>query len=964
VVNTEVYVEGVRLDVFDGMDFSFNYQVTDIRQPDTRSTEFSKTVRCPGTTANNTLFGHVFDVTVSNPFNANDRNVEVNFNPNKKAAVTVSVDTLPVFDGVVQLRRVVIVGDRIEYEVVMLGRLSNLFTRLADYKLNGSRITNEQDVVAGAPPIYAPYIDCSDLDHPYERPTIINTWTAPIGEGIVYPLIDYGTNTLFYNDGRRVYHVEDLRPAIYLKDLIDRIFAYAQSTYESVFLNSNGFKRLVVPLTKAPRLEDDTDYRLTVEKGNALQNLHSKQLLTTGQPFTFGNHSCFIVIGPNAVAPAKVCFEVETNDPVNQWVILDTPTQIVNGTNFNPAAGQYEYQIYQLHRRDTYRATVNLRIWYNSNVNGSGAPASGLYKQRLEIVHYSAAGGFSTIVGSTEFEWNMAALFAQSSVGTGPFPAFQQAVTVEAVNIDTFGGDAVYVQIAADGPDGFGSDYGSPISNNTLSYVGYQIEGGSFVVEPNTENLLEGGTYVVTKNLPDVTMKDVLISTLRMFNLQLVPSKDRPDHYIIQTWDEFYASGTLRDWTYKLDHQSPIELIPMGLLAAREYLFKYSEDGDYYNSRYQSTHGRTYGSRRFEVDNDFVPKRTEVSVVFSPTPLNNDHGSNRLIPKIYDADISEGAQPTDANIRVVYYAGLLPSNPAWRFRSGYPPAVNLDITVSQYPYAGHLNNPYTPTFDLSWGIPFELYYSTNAYITTLFYTNSNLFNEYHLRQYREIVDKDSKLMIGYFYLTPLDIEKLDFRDTVIIDGVYWRLNRVMDYNPFKAGLTKVELLKVMQLDPFTKTDLSLTGRGGGGRVGKKTIEIEGLPEVKDSLEQKGRNYAPTFQGTVKGTGNEIDGTANAFNVLGSDNVVEAGTYAVTITGNGNRVKAGLHNVTILNTTGYIATRSNVTVINGGEVVLFGGIIEGGENEVRALTAASPIMVIDGGENTVTDIYAEYHNDIN
>lgn len=964
MANTEVRVEGHLLDVQSGMAFSFNYQVSDVRNPETRATEFSKTVRCPGTVNNNALFGHVFDVAVSNIITAGQPNIKINFNPNKKAAVQVYVDSAPVFDGVIQLRRVIMLKERIDYEVVFIGRLSNIFTRIADYHVNDRYITNEQDVVAGALPVYAPYIDCSDLNHAYQRQTIIDTWTAPIGEGVVYPMIDYGTNTLYYSDGYRVYHVEDMRPAIYVKELINRIFAYANSTYESAFMDTAGFKRLIVPLTSMPMIGDDERERnsLFVEKVID-QNLHNRNLLTTGQPFTFGDHSGFLTMGGGAIVPAKVCFEVETNDPSNQYVVLDTPGSIVPGGNYNPAASQYEYQIYQMHRRDSYSASVKLILWYNININGSLAPASGLYQQRLEIVHYRAADGSLNIIGSTDIEWNLTEIFMASSVGTGPFPIFDQTITVQSDDIDTYAGDAVYVQIAADGPNGWSPDYDTPINNNTASYIGHQIVSGSFTVTPSVSQLFEGGTYEVTKNLPDVSMKDFLVSVLRMFNLQMTPSPDIPDHYIIETWDEYYANGTRRDWTYKLDHNSPIELIPMGLLSAREYMFKYSEDGDYYNSRYQNTHGRTYGSRRFEIDNDFVPKRTEVSIVFSPTPLNNDYGSNRIIPKIYDADISEGAKPTDANIRILYYAGLLPSLPRWRFRSNFPPATNLDIYQNVYPYAGHLNNPYTPTFDLNWGIPFELYYSVSALVGQLFYTNSNLFNEYHLRQYREIVDKDSKLMIAFFRLTPLDIIKLDFRDTIEIDGVYWRLNKVIDYNPFSDDLTKVELLKVLDLDPFKKIEFSLV-KGREQRMGSSLAEIEQGPSSPDPIRQRSGNIAPEFQGTVKGTGNTIHGTAVGFNVTGNRNTIGAGTQNVTIVGNENTVADGLYNVTILSTTGYTATKSNVTVINGGEVVLFGGVIEGGEDEVRSLTAASPIFVIDGGEDTVTNIFADYHNDLN
>lgn len=963
MVNTEVIVEGNRLDVQSGLDFSFNYQVSDIRNPETRSTEFSKTIRCPGTANNNTLFGHIFDVMVSNPTTTTTPNIAVNFNPNKKAAVSVLVDTLPVFDGVIQLRRIIIEGEKINYEVVMIGRLSNIFTRIADSKINGQYITNEQDVVAGAIPIYAPYIDCSDLNQEWTRPNIVTTWTAPIGEGIVYPMLDYGTNTLYYSDGRRVYHVEDFRPAIYVKELIDRIFAYAGSTYVSAFLNSTGFKRLIVPLTEAPDQSDQetANHYLLVQK-DVDQGLHKHKLLSTGSPFAYGDHDCFINLGPGlGYTKAKVCYDVEVVDPVNQWVISDTPNQVAQGGNFSPAQSQYEYQIYQVHRVDSYTATVNLRIWYNSNLNGMVAP-NGIYLQRLQIIHFRAADGSVTVVAEQEFQFDMLTLFGFSSVGTGPFPSVSQTVTCSVQDLDTYAGDAVFVVIDANGPDGFAQGYENPANlSNTISYVGYFIEGGSFECVPNNSTLYEGGIYDITEHLPDVSMQDFLVSVLRMFNLQMTPSPDVADQYIIETWAEYYANGTGRDWTYKIDHNSPIELIPMGLLAAREYLFSYTEDADYYNDRYQSNHGRTYGSRRFEVDNDFVPKRTEVTIVFSPTPLVNDYGSNRIIGKIYDADISEGAQPTDANIRILYFAGLLPSNPSWRFRSGYPPAVNLDITVSDYPYAGHLNHPITPTFDLSWGIPFELYYALNAYITQLFYTNSNLFNEYHLRQYREIIDKDSKLMVAYFHLKPIDVLKLDFRDIIQIDGVYWRLNRVLDYNPFKDGLTKCELIKVLDLDPFKKVEFDTAVKR---RVGDVGLEIEQSATVKDTLRLNGRNVAPMFQGVVKGASNNIDGTATAFVVTGDFNTIGAGSSAIQINGSNNTVDAGLHNITLLNTFGYHATKSNTTVVDGGEVVLFGGIVEGGADEVRAMSASTPITIIDGGEDTVTNIFAEYHNDLN
>ena len=55
-------LKGYRLDVFEGFDFSFNYGVADIRNPEKRSTEYSKTIKCPATKNNDALFGHIYDV--------------------------------------------------------------------------------------------------------------------------------------------------------------------------------------------------------------------------------------------------------------------------------------------------------------------------------------------------------------------------------------------------------------------------------------------------------------------------------------------------------------------------------------------------------------------------------------------------------------------------------------------------------------------------------------------------------------------------------------------------------------------------------------------------------------------------------------------------------------------------------------------------------------------------------------
>jgi len=51
-----------------------------------------------------------------------------------------------------------------------------------------------------------------------------------------------------------------------------------------------------------------------------------------------------------------------------------------------------------------------------------------------------------------------------------------------------------------------------------------------------------------------------------------------------------------------------------------------------------------------------------------------------------------------------------------------------------------------------------------------------------------------KMFTGYFNLTVQDIADLSLNDKIYLRGKYWNINKVIDYNANKRGLTKVELL--------------------------------------------------------------------------------------------------------------------------------------------------------------------------
>jgi hypothetical protein len=285
--------------------------------------------------------------------------------------------------------------------------------------------------------------------------------------------------------------------------------------------------------------------------------------------------------------------------------------------------------------------------------------------------------------------------------------------------------------------------------------------------------------------------------------------------------------------------------------------------------------------------------------------LVNDGVTSRIIPKVYDEDISTGAKPVDMNAsEYLYFDNTLVSNPSWilRYNGG-----NNTAPKSTYPYAGHWDNPITPSLDLNFGIPTQLFYTENGYTGTLQVTNANLVNVYHRGYLNEITNKDSKVLSASFYLDAWGIAKLDFRDQILLNNSYWSLNKVTDYNPFKESLTKVELIKVLDVIQ-TPVETFRLGEKGADSYGEK------LP-VTNIKERLGRNLFNPFTGMVNGTGNKVNDSASAFKIVGDNNYIGSASKNVTITGNNNQVLFGASNVVIINSDNVVVGESDVVYLN-------------------------------------------------
>ena len=230
-----LFVNTVLMDLSDDFDLLITRSIADIKNPEQRTSDWSKTVVLPGTKANNVLFGNIFEVDHTVLGNGQ---FSPNFNPNKKADVLVLVDGFEQLRGFIRLIQInVLDNDTIEYECSLHGQTADLFTTLGNAKLSE--------------------LSFDEYNHVLNKDNVTNSWDTSIikngssqsfalGEGYVYAqmLSKYGSQ----NNNTSQWRVDDHVPTLYAKTILDKIFASTGYQYTSdSFFNTERFKRLVVP---------------------------------------------------------------------------------------------------------------------------------------------------------------------------------------------------------------------------------------------------------------------------------------------------------------------------------------------------------------------------------------------------------------------------------------------------------------------------------------------------------------------------------------------------------------------------------------------------------------------------------------------------------------------------------------------------------------------------------------------
>jgi hypothetical protein len=832
----------------------------DVNNPQKRLSDYSKTITIPEGKLVNQIFEHAFDVNVD----------YLTFNPNLKTSYQILQDGVLVIDGYCQLLAIKNVDGLVTYEIAATGKVGNLFEKIKDKYL--------QD------------LDLSALDHSWTQANVVDSWTAPIGEEYVYPMIDIGGRSRYDN-----WRVQDFKPAIYLKQYIDTILSEAGYTYDSTFFETTLFKSLIVPYGSGKILLDNA--AILCKEFNVERT--TNQTIQCQNITNYSNSENGILLFNNATTGDyfNTCLD-EFDVTTGKFISQETNSVAFQGViNFDMTYTQSD---------------PNTTRYLNKMTQGTFALGS---KSYVNCYLWEELDGIYSIVQQLSLDFTEQARNTPLIVTTpptipSPTPITNISVTYITGEITTKVGASYYLSIADVVYSGLERTDATSTRPSIIRQIGQKnYQDFKLVLKPNStfaSKLKEieiglGDTIITRLVVPkQIKQSDLLSSIVKRFNLYIDYDPLNENNLIIETRDDYLTNDKV-DIEQIVDRSKDYQIKPIGALDAGRFIFTDTLDKDSNNDTYNKVNDEVYGQQIVDVDNNFITNDKTISTIFAPTPLYSVENNDRVISAMLFVNDNGEVVEATAKIRLLYWGGLLPTQKPW--------TLGLDLFINNqsfYPYAGHLDNPYDPTFDLNWGVPNQLYYNFNyGKVYTLNYTNTNCYNFFWKKYIEEITDKNSKILECYLGLRPYDYNELSFRKSYYIDGSYWRLLSVVDYDATSGQTTKCSFLKVEPKSAFVGDIKPIYGGTG-------TFEDGSDLPIGDALVKPNGNSGQTqdslqFGQSVKGGTRSIIASDNISQSLNSVNALIVGS---------DYSEVNADNVTIINSPYTTASRPDETYING------------------------------------------------
>ena len=552
----KLVANGTELDLFADEDIFVSDNVTGLFDIGILPSDFTRQITIPGTKKNNAFFEHVYDISIQNPFL---------FATNTKVPCYLDFDGIYLSNGYLQLNKVNVIANKFidSYEISIYGGLSS-FAR----DINRNYLTDLTSL--------------AKYNHTSSYANISSSWSGQLFNGdIVYPMADYGTGweytagDLYFglDDNEGGINIQDYKPAIRVKAVLDAIFEEAGYTYSSSFMNQ-------------PWLDDV--YMIC--------NYGLKYPEYTGVDLETYGVAKWGAISGSGTTDVNIPMSTVVTLP---WAnVLEDKSGLTIGTNAS----------YNLGTASSLRGILNLNFSVSCSINNP--------PQQIDL-HYwptssyagGAGSGYTTLVNYNQY-FNE---FYHSRQG-GLTQTFELATKFT-------------TSILSPGAYYFGIrmyDWGlSPDPTITLD------PGGSTksYININKVNFAADGRVMdIPSNMPygtsGIKQIDFITGLQKKFNLVIYPNKTKPLEFIIETFNDWYKTGEIKDFNKYINLDKKIEVIPANNLAVNKLNFGDTLDQDYVAQQFSKEANREYGKVYYtDTENFFSQGEFNVKTTFGNGPL-------------------------------------------------------------------------------------------------------------------------------------------------------------------------------------------------------------------------------------------------------------------------------------------------------------------------------------------------------
>ena len=729
-MNSKLIVSGVQLDLSDNIAVPLNLSISDVKEPEKRKRSYSKSIKLEGTSNNMAFFLSAYSLSMDIINSSN-----VSFDPAIRNPCEFYKNDLLIFKGKLKLNEVIIQDKNYYFDCTLFSDAVDIFAKLKDKKLNE--------------------LDWSEYDHTLTTTNVLKSFATevykngvltrnfgsdfygyqPKSFGYIYPLVDYG----FQRTSQITFRTNQLFPFIYVKEALQKTLDYALSDenievdYTTSFFTNENMKRLIYGYGGGEQLKLNND-----QINDSIISISD----ATKTEVIYGKSNGFGKIY-NLIKDFTYTTFVQNDN------IISKPT------------GQVTFNVPSIY-------TLNFSSEVQLSYSGSGNNQSTIDNTITVYVD-----GVSTYI----YRWRQN--FGVKNI------SFTTDLNLKA-------GQKVYLefQINAIVPIVAGV---TPTFSLTAGNTDFTFTASKSI--PLTDN----SPISLTTSIPDIKCSDFLKGIMNLFYAYMSDPIYDPvtnkSTIIIDSFRNYYKSASDYDnWTDKVDSSREIKIQSNSLVEGSNYIYKFSDEKDYFNSEYKRLTGLNYGEKSIQLST-WATGDVKFELPFNtyvPVKIPN---SNLIYPKVIDQSIDSNGQtvtkPYKGKGMLCFYNGLRSAN--FEIMNNN----NNDSSISpSFPFIHHIryknNQNFEPLFDL--------HFASRNYTfdgLQVIPDQMNTYSFYHARFVNEITSQNSKLLSLYLNLDYKDINSLDFSKLKMIDGILYRLNAIKDFDSDAYGTTQVELLKYL-----------------------------------------------------------------------------------------------------------------------------------------------------------------------